>query len=69
MRFSGASLAEAIGLCTVNPARLLSLGGQTGILAVGEPADLALFRLGNAGEKLSIERTVIAGEEAFTAES
>jgi N-acetylglucosamine-6-phosphate deacetylase len=69
MRFSGASLAEAIGLCTVNPARLLSIGGQTGILAVGEPADLTLFRLGNAGEKLSIERTVIAGEEAFTAES
>lgn len=67
MRFSGASLAEAIGLCTANPARLLSLAGQSGGLALSAPADLVLFRLGGAGGKLSIERTIIAGEEAFAA--
>jgi N-acetylglucosamine-6-phosphate deacetylase len=69
MRFSGATLAEAIRLCTANPARLLSLPGQSSVLEPGEPADLVLFKIEEAGGKLAIERTVIAGEVAFTAES
>lgn len=69
MRSAGVSLADTIRLCTRNPARLLSLGSQSGALSPGAPADLVLFRLGNAGQKLAIEKTVIAGEEAFTANS
>ena len=69
MRSTGASLAETLRLCTRNPARLLSLGDHFGTLSPGAPADLVLFRLGNAGEKLAIEKTVIAGEEAFAAKS
>ncbi|MCE1197080.1 amidohydrolase family protein, partial [bacterium] len=67
MRSAGASLAETIGLCTRNPARLLSLGDRFGVLSPGAPADMVLFRLGKAGEPLRIEKTVIAGQEMFSA--
>ena len=67
MRSAGASLAEAIELCTVNPARLLSLGDRFSGFRLGAPADMTLFRLGKTGEPLRIEKTVVAGEEMFSA--
>ncbi len=67
MRCTGASLAEAIGLCTANPARLLSLGRCDGSPQLGARADLTLFRLGGGGEKLLIEKTLISGEVVFSA--
>ncbi len=67
MRCTGASLAEAIGLCTANPARLLALGRCDGPPRPGARADLTLFRLGGGGEKLLIEKTLISGEAVFSA--
>ena len=65
MRSAGASLAEAIELCTGNPARVLSLGDRFGVLSPGARADIVLFRLGDAGGALAIEKTIIAGEVAY----
>lgn len=67
MRSTGASLAETIELCIGNPARLLSLGDRFGVLWPGAPADVVLFRLRKTGEPLRIEKTVIAGQEMFSA--
>ncbi|HWP68489.1 MAG TPA: amidohydrolase family protein, partial [Rectinemataceae bacterium] len=66
IRASGASLAEAIRLCTINPARLLGLGRYELRPSTGDKANLVLFRFGDRGEKLSIEKTIIAGQEVFT---
>lgn len=66
MRFTGASLAETIRLCTVNPARLLGIPSlcevQAGSLAVGAGAHLTLFRFKAGDKRLEVLETVIGGE-------
>lgn len=63
MEFAGATLAQAIRLCTVNPAALLGLAPESSTLAAGDPADLVLFRMEKGAERLKVEKTVICGEE------
>ena len=45
VRYGGVSLAEAIGMATDQPRRLLGLPVQS--IAVGQPADLVLFEIGH----------------------
>ena len=45
MAFAGISLADAVDLATLNPARLLGVEAERGRLLAGQPADLILFRL------------------------
>ena len=66
MRFTGAPLADAIHLATRNPARFYNLTDR-GEIAVGKRADLILFTLENG--KLSIAKTILAGEVVFDATS
>ena len=56
MRFAGLSLAQALRLATVNPARAARLEGRTGFLEVGDIADLVLFR-----PDFVVEQTLVGG--------
>jgi N-acetylglucosamine-6-phosphate deacetylase len=57
MSFAGWKLQETIRLVTLNPARLLGITGQTGMVAPGCDADLVV--LSTEG---NIVQTIIAGE-------
>ncbi len=50
MRFAGLTLADAVRMATVNPARIIGLEGRMEGLRVGETADLVAFkRIGDGG--------------------
>lgn len=63
MDYAGVTLAEAIQAATANPARLLGRYQTCGEVREGQPANLALFRVGS--EKLEIEKTVLKGEVVY----
>ncbi len=65
MRFTGCSLADAIHMASRNTARLHGLSDR-GEIKVGKRADLILFTLKEGA--LSINKTIIAGKEVYTAE-
>ena len=65
MRFTGLELAQAIPLCTINPARVLGLPALYGRLEKGAPANLVTFRWQVGDERLRIERTIQAGREVY----
>ncbi len=70
MRFTGSSLKDAIGLCTLNPARVLGLGKSYksyGKLEAGAPANIVLFEYNTGDERLEILKTVTMGREVFNA--
>ena len=66
VRFTGLELAQAIRLCTVNPARVLGLEDSYGRLDTGAPANLVTFRWQPGDDRLRIERTIRAGREVYT---
>ncbi len=58
---SGAALADAVHAASTAPARLLGRD-DLGVLRPGVPANIAVLN-----EELEVERTVVAGREAFAA--
>ncbi len=60
MRFAGLSLAEALRLATVNPARAAAIEGRHGFLEPGDKADLILFRFESSPPCISIQQTLVA---------
>ncbi|RUT34478.1 N-acetylglucosamine-6-phosphate deacetylase [Arsenicitalea aurantiaca] len=68
MTMAGLSLAEALDLATLNPARLLA-GTEPpafGILKIGAPADLIRFDHAPGADRLTILETYIGGEVRWT---
>ena len=63
MKFTNCSLAEAIQMATVNPARLFGLNDR-GKIEIGRRADLVLFSVEENG--LVIHKTIVAGREVYT---
>jgi alpha-D-ribose 1-methylphosphonate 5-triphosphate diphosphatase len=59
------SLPQAVAAATLVPARAAGLAGQTGSLAVGKAADLAVVRL--RGERPTVVETYVQGERVHTA--
>jgi N-acetylglucosamine-6-phosphate deacetylase len=59
MRLGGVSLADAVAMATDRPRQLLGLPVPT--LDAGQPADLVLFDLDDAGN-LQVRCTIIGGE-------
>jgi N-acetylglucosamine-6-phosphate deacetylase len=57
MAFTGASLAETVGLATRNPARMTGLDGQIGTLAAGRSADITVLSAKN-----EVVETFLGGE-------
>jgi len=66
MEAAGRGLAEAIPLCTGNPARLLQLPEKAGSLEPGAPADLVLFDYTMRDARLRVLKTIRAGREVFS---
>ena len=60
MRMAGATLAEAIQMASTNPARLLGVAHERGLLGPGVRADLVAFREGPAGPLLAL--TIAGGQ-------
>lgn len=64
MRLAGVSLAEAVRMATVNPARAGRVTGREGDLVAGATADITQFRLTKAKE-IEIIATWLAGEKVY----
>jgi len=63
MDYAGVPLADATRAATLNPSRLLGRYETCGEIVVGQPANLALFRVGS--HELEIETTLLNGEIVF----
>ncbi|MHB0896555.1 MAG: N-acetylglucosamine-6-phosphate deacetylase [Spirochaetales bacterium] len=62
---TGATLAETVALCTINPARLIGLPREAVDFVPGSLACLTRFRGPRGSENLEIETCVIAGEVVY----
>ena len=71
IREGGLNIAEAVSLVTENPSRLLAnrLGDHRGSIALGAAADLVAFRLDPNDRHVTIERTLLAGQDVFYRDS
>ncbi len=67
VRYSDATLAEALQMASANPAALLGVAEQHGLLAAGRPANLILFRWDAPSATLTIAATICAGELVYDA--
>jgi N-acetylglucosamine-6-phosphate deacetylase len=66
MRLAGLSLAQAVGMATLNPARVARLEGRQAGLAPGERADLVEFRFHAAAERIEIQKTYLSGRLVYS---
>ena len=64
MRLAGVSLAEAVRMATVNPARAGKVAGREAEFGVGAVADITQFRLTAAGD-VEVVATWLAGERVY----
>jgi N-acetylglucosamine-6-phosphate deacetylase len=67
MRMTGISLVEAISMATRNPARVGRIAGRQRGLAVGDRADLVLFRYDKDTKAINVVQTIVGGQEVFAA--
>jgi N-acetylglucosamine-6-phosphate deacetylase len=67
VRLAGVTLAEAIRMATVNPARVGAIAGRAGALAPGDTADLVEFRWHEREARVEILGTWLAGRRVFPA--
>jgi len=58
---AGASVQEAIRMATVNPARVIGLDRQYGLIAAGRPADLILL-----DDAFEVQMAMVGGEVLFS---
>ncbi len=63
MDYAGVTLAEAIQAATANPSRLLERFETCCEVREGQPANLALFRVGE--DRLEIEKVMLEGETVY----
>jgi len=62
---AGVSLAEAVRMATVNPARAGKVAGRETALAAGATADITQFRVSPAND-IEIVATWLAGEKVYS---
>ena len=66
MEFTGASLKDAIDLCTIQPARFLGLDtAEYAAITAGNSANLTLFLFESEDNKLRIKQTICNGQTVF----
>ncbi len=69
VRFSDATLDQALRMATENPARLLGCLDEHGTLEPGRPADLVRFQWNEQSAALEIESVIVNGERMDAGES
>lgn len=67
VRFTDASLAQAVAMASTNPARLLGLRGRYTGGRARDGADLTLFRFTPGAATLDIAMTIVGGQVVHTA--
>jgi N-acetylglucosamine-6-phosphate deacetylase len=65
VRLGGLTLADAVRLATLNPARIGKVPGRTNGLAVGDRADFVQFRFDGATKRLSVTATYVGGRRVY----
>ena len=65
VRFTDASLSDAIEMTSINPARLLGIEDRVGSVEVGKEASLSLFRWEEGQEELDVVATVVRGKVVY----
>jgi N-acetylglucosamine-6-phosphate deacetylase len=63
MRFAGLSLAEAVTMATINPARVGRIGGRIRGLRSGDRSDVVRFRMEDG--RLRVIETYLSGQRVF----
>ncbi len=65
IRATGTSLTEAVGLCTLAPARLLRLGLNEDFTKPGSPADFVRFTYSETDGRIEVLETLLAGQRLY----
>jgi N-acetylglucosamine-6-phosphate deacetylase len=65
VRFAGVTLAEALQMASLYPARLLGLEDEYGVIAEGSRADLILFDWNEDEGEIQIAATIVDGEVGY----
>lgn len=65
VRFAGVALDEALGMASLNPAKLMGIDDECGSIKTGRRADLILFDWDAGKQLLQILATVINGETVY----
>ena len=65
MRLAGVSLADAVRMATVNPARVGSVPGRANGLAASDRADFVLFGFDPQSRSIRIEETYVSGRRVY----
>jgi len=65
MRIAHLTLAEAVAMATVNPARAGQVPGRTGGVVKGERGDLIQYYFNPAELSISIQATYVSGEKVY----
>lgn len=63
--YTDASLADAVEMATLNPARLLGIEDRVGSVAAGKEASLTLFRWDEGMKAFSIVATIVRGRVVY----
>ncbi len=66
VRFSDATLDDALRMASSNPAELLGLGAELGSIEIGRRADLVLFRWEEDDSPLDVVATIVNGETVYS---
>ncbi len=69
VKLGGLSLADAVRMATVNPARAVGVAGRQAGLEPGERADLVLFRWDPERGAVELAATYVDGEQVYSAAS
>jgi len=65
VRFSDATLDDALCMSSANPAELLGVGAEFGSIEIGRRADLILFRWDDENSTFDVAATIINGETVY----
>jgi N-acetylglucosamine-6-phosphate deacetylase len=65
VRFAGLTLAEALQMANLNPARVIGIEDEYGVIAEGGRANLILFHWDEDRGSLQIAATIVDGEVGY----
>ena len=64
VELAGVSLADAVRMASLNPARALGMGGRKGSVEPGKDADLVIF-----SGKFEVSKTLVGGRVEYEAKT
>jgi len=66
VKYSDATLDDALRMASANPAELLGVGSELGSIEIGRRADLILFRWDEENSTLDVAATIVNGETVYS---